>query len=57
MYTKNNLKQILRTVLETQPSTCRQAWRTSENLPERAFKPKALDVYKNRSHIDCYNFI
>lgn len=45
-------------VLEAQPLiACGQDWETFEDLLERAFKPRAPNVYKGKSYIDCYNFI
>lgn len=56
-YTKDDLQQILKTVLELRIPAYSKNWRTLEDLSERTVKPRALDVYKNKSHIDCYNFI
>lgn len=44
-------------VLEVKTFARGQDWRTSENLPEWALQPQALDIYKSKPHIDCYKFI
>lgn len=56
-YTKDNLQQIFKMVLEAKTSTYSQDWGTSEDSPDWALQPQALDIYKNKSYIDYYNFI
>lgn len=57
LYIKDDFKQMFKIILEVQPLTHGQDWRISEDSPEWALKPRALDVYKNKLHIDFYNFI
>ena len=48
-YTKEDLQQILKAVLEAQVP--------ASNEPcEKLLKAKSLDVYRGKSHIECYNF-
>lgn len=56
-YTKDDLQQILKTVMEAQISACGQDRRISEDSLEWALKLKALDIYKGKLHMDYYNFI
>lgn len=51
-YTKDDLQWIFKMVLEAQTSTCGQNLEISEDLPELALKPRALDVYKGKLHMD-----
>lgn len=32
-------------------------WKPFKELLEQSLKPRALDVYKGKLHLDCYNFI
>ena len=52
-YFKDNLRQILKAVLEAQ--TPAPAPGVSE-LPRKKVKARTLDVYCGKSHIDYYNF-
>lgn len=49
-YPKENLKQILKTVLEAQASI------TSEESINKLLKARFPDVYCGKSHMECYNF-
>lgn len=53
-YTKNDLQRIFKVVLDVKPFATRKNFNKSQ---ERILKPWALDVYMNKFHIDCYNFI
>lgn len=57
-YTKDDLQRIFRTVLESQSFiTCGQDHEISKNCPEQVFKARVPNVYKDKSHINYYNFI
>lgn len=56
-YTKDNLQQILKTVLEVQPLACDHDQETLENASEQTFKSRAPDIYKDQLDIDFYDFI
>lgn len=57
-YSKNNLQQISKTVLEAQLSPiCNQDQRIIEDRFQQALKPKTPDIYKGKLHIDYQNFI
>lgn len=52
-YTEDNFQRILKTVLESRTPV-------PKNFDEPRKKPlkaRAPDVYRSKSHIDCYNFI
>lgn len=52
-YSEDDLQQILKTVLES-----RTPARDHPNEPrKRPLKVRATDVYKDKSHMNCYNFI
>lgn len=54
-YSEQDLQRIMKTVLESRPSA--PAPRDFDEPRERPLKPRAPDVYKGKSHMDCYNFI
>lgn len=53
-YTKNNLQQILKIVLEFRTSV---TLKNFDKTQKRLFKARPLNVYKNKFYIDCYNLI
>lgn len=53
-YTENDLQRILKTVLESRTPA---APRDSDEKRQRPLKARAPDVYKGKSHMDCYDFI
>lgn len=52
-YSKNDFQQIFKMVIEARVLTPK----TFDKSQKRFFKAKVLDIYWNKSHIDCYNFI
>ena len=57
-YSKDDLQQIFKTVLEAQTPapTPTPALTASEEPQDKLLKARSLDVYCEKSHIDCYNF-
>ena len=49
-YTKKDLQRILKTVLEARAPT------TSEKPWDKPLKARSSDVYRGKSHMECYNF-
>lgn len=56
-YIKDNLQQILKTVWKVQTSAHSQDWKISEDSSKQALKSRVSNIYKSKSHRDCYNFI
>lgn len=57
-YTNDDLQQIFRMVSEVQVLiACDQDSRIFNDSLERVFKLRAINIYKAKLHIDCYNFI
>ena len=48
-YTEEDLQKILRTILEARASP-------SDDSREKPLKARLFDVYRNKSHMECYNF-
>ena len=48
-YTEENLQKILRTVLEARTPP-------SDGPRKKPLKARSPDVYRSKSHIECYNF-
>lgn len=53
-FTKDDLQRIRKTVLESKTSITLRYFDKSQN---RSFKAKALNMFKNKSHMDCNNLI
>ena len=48
-YTEEDLQRILRTVLEARAPP-------SDGAREKPLKARSPDVYRGKSHMECYNF-
>lgn len=56
-YSKIDFYQIFKIVLKAQlPPARDQDQRIPDNVPEKVFKPRTLNICKNKLHMDCYNF-
>lgn len=57
-YMENDFQYIFKTVLKVRlPIAHSLDKRTAKSLLKQTFKPSAPDIYKNKSHINFYNFI
>ena len=56
-YSKDNLQQILQAVLEAQaPAPAPAPAFVVFEVPREKLKVCSLDLYRGKSHMDCYNF-
>ena len=56
-YSKNDLQKIFKAVLEAQaPASTPALASVVSEVPREKLKARSLDVYRGKSHMDCYNF-
>ena len=56
-YSEDDLQRILKTVLETQaPAPALAPAPAVSEVPQEKLKDRSPDVYRGKSHMDCYNF-